>query len=204
MTLTRHLIVLLPMTLFGCDAVTGGTGGTGGNGGNGGGLLGGGYNSGIDFPSTGFPARDADETYTGDLSDGSTISLGWAESNYCWVATENVNFDGSHVFHEFDQPIGEDLYFLLTPDSGVDVSIYSIQFGAGGLQTPPDITSSPFDCIATYDQTNDSNPGQAEAHFVLNYRAFDVLLGIAGAGASTSGGYTLEVWREAGTVFDQE
>ena len=148
------------------------------------------------------PAGDPDHVITGDLSEGSVIDIGFAESNYCWPATEDVNFNGSHVFYEFTQDSTTDLLFRVEPDNGVDVSIYYIQ-SDGGFQTPPEV-ASPWECDARYDATNDNNPGQAEVLNATRYNPYNVTVGVAGANGATSGGYTLQVWEVYGEPFDQE
>ena len=135
----------------------------------------------------------------GDLSEGQAMDLGWAASNYCWPATENVNFDGNHVLETFTQPTGLDIYLRVVPDRDVDVSLYAIQDGSSSV--PPDI-SGVFSCDAMSDQTNDSNPGQAEVLYMVNYVDFSLTVGVAGINGATSGGYTLQIWEVEGANFD--
>lgn len=59
--------------------------------------------------------------YGHDLADGEVIDLTWAEdsSTACWVATENQNFSGSHVFFGMTQPADSYLTVAVTPEAGL-------------------------------------------------------------------------------------
>ncbi len=203
-----HLPLVVLFATLACTTGDGdGDGDTNGNGnGNeGGGEVPASYNSNSAWPSTGFPDRVPDETLSGDISNGSVIDISWAatgESNYCWVATENENFDGAHTFHELDQPAGTDIFLLLEPTSDqVDLSMYTMQFD-GTLSTPPNLSSPPWSCDTVFDQEADDNPGQAEAIYLPNYTDFEVLVGVTGTDGDSQGEYTLKVWYVAGNEHD--
>lgn len=127
------------------------------------------------------------------LSDGSPIALDWAtESDVaCFPGTENLNFDGSHVFFWFAQPESSLLTVTATPDAGVDSSVYVIQSAGGRYEVPPDVVAA-VACEAGYDAQNDSNPGEADAATVTaTTTGYDILIGVAGAGGTTAGAVTL-------------
>lgn len=146
------------------------------------------------------PTRAPDLVVRSNLSEGGTLALRWAEQNYCWPATENVNFNGNHVFFEESQARGTDLYIRAAPADGVDVSLYAIQ-SAGDFQTPPEV-SSVWECDAMYDQQGDRNPGVAEVLYMANFNPFSVTIGVAGANNATSGAFELQIWREDGVNHD--
>lgn len=127
-----------------------------------------------------------------NLGSGSTIDLDWADESdvACFPGTENLNFDGNHVFFWFAQPESSVLTVTATPESGVDSSVYVIQ-SANRYEVPPDVVSA-VSCEAGYDAQTDSNPGEAdEAVVTATTNPYDVLIGVAGAGGITSGSVTL-------------
>lgn len=136
---------------------------------------------------------EAPGTFEGDVANGLGIDLAWAadSSVACWPTTEDANFNGNHVFFRLSQPEQSVLRATLEPDSGVDLSLYLLQFGQGSEQLPPAVSQA-VSCEAGYDQTNDNNPGQAEdAALTATTNAYDVIIGVAGAGGTTDGGFRL-------------
>ena len=142
------------------------------------------------------PDRAADDTYSGDLSEGATMELSWASQAdvACWAGSEDVNFSGSHVIYEFAQGADEVFYARVTPDSAdLDLSLWAIQTGTTSDATPPDLPSA-VSCDSSYDAQGDSNPGASEAILLTPYNDYRVLVGVAGAGGAASGAFTLEIW----------
>lgn len=131
----------------------------------------------------------------GSIASGAAIDLAWAadSSVACWPTTEDLNFDGHHVFYRLRQPEQSLLSVTLQPDDGVDLSLYLLQFGVGAEQLPPNVSQA-VSCEAGYDQTRDRNPGAAEdARLTATTNAYDVLIGVAGANGATTGGFELTV-----------
>lgn len=127
-----------------------------------------------------------------DLAAGSTIGLDWADESAvaCFPGTENLNFDGSHVFYWFAQPENSILTVTATPEDGVDSSVYAIQ-SADRYEVPPDVVAA-VSCESGYDAQTDSNPGEADSvQLTATTNSYDVLIGVAGAGGTTSGTVTL-------------
>ena len=151
------------------------------------------------------PLGEPDETISGDLADGAAMNLGWADDSplFCWVATENMNFDGNHVLFEGIEKQGSgNVVIAVDPDSGVDVSIYTLEFLPANVQTPPDVTSATR-CEAGFDQQNDSNPGDTEyIGPLIGYSDRVITLGVAGADGATSGAFTVSIWRLEGGLID--
>lgn len=138
--------------------------------------------------------------YGHDLSEGELIDLDWADNSdvACWVETENMNFDGNHVFFALTQPIGDYLTVAATPDPGLDLSIYAMQMTTDLFEVPPSDTLDVFSCEAGFDWVHDANPGEVE---YVNLSPRDdqdvhVLIGVAGANGETSGGFELELYSE--------
>ena len=149
------------------------------------------------------PTRDPDETFAGDLSTGTEIDLDWADENpfFCWPGTENVNFTGAHVFFTRSKEGSGDYVIKATPDAGVDISLYTLEFN-DEVQTPPDVTSTTR-CEASYDADGDSNPGGWESVELFGFADNAVLIGVAGANGQDSGAFTVEVWQDSAEGFDE-
>ncbi|MBO86805.1 MAG: hypothetical protein CL927_15750 [Deltaproteobacteria bacterium] len=128
------------------------------------------------------------------LGSGAAIDLDWADESdvACFPGTENLNFDGNHVFFWFAQPESSILTVTATPKSGVDSSVYVIQ-SANRYEVPPGVVSA-VACEAGYDAQTDSNPGEADDAIVTaTTNPYDILIGVAGAGGTTSGAVTLSL-----------
>ena len=135
------------------------------------------------------------ETIVVDLSDGQAIDLDWADESdvACFPGTENLNFDGNHVFFWYAQPEGSVLTVSIQPDDDVDASVYAIQSAGERYEVPPDVVSA-VSCESGYDAQTDSNPGEAESvQLTATTVGYDVLIGVAGAGGTTSGTVTLSL-----------
>ncbi|MBL8618923.1 MAG: hypothetical protein JNM72_25150 [Deltaproteobacteria bacterium] len=138
---------------------------------------------------------EAPGTFAGDIANGLSIDLAWAadSSVACWPTTEDVNFDGNHVFFRLSQPEQSVLRASLRPTDGADLSLYLLQFGEGSEQLPPAVSQA-VTCEAGYDQTNDSNPGDSEeAAVTATTNAYDVIIGVAGAGGLDAGAFSLQL-----------
>lgn len=148
---------------------------------------------------------DPDEVIAGDLADGSAIDIGWADNSEvaCFPGTENVNFSGNTVLYTGVSKGGSgNVVIQVDPDSGVDVSLYVLEFAPGSEQIPPDVTSASR-CEAGFDAQNDSNPGDAEVVGpLIGYIDRTMVIGVAGANGATSGAYTLGIWRMDGGIMD--
>lgn len=147
----------------------------------------------------GWPASvtriEAGEEVEGDLATGELVDLDWADQSNvaCFPGTEFLNFEGNHVFYAVEQPEGSVLSVTVTPDSDVDVSVYMLQYGGGSRYVPPEVPSA-VTCEAGFDQTNDSNPGEAEsASVTATTNPYTVLIGVAGPAGVTAGAFRLQV-----------
>jgi len=148
-----------------------------------------------DWPVHVCPITDG-SPISADLASGRVLEhLEWADESdvACFPGTENTNFEGAHLLYWIDQPESTTLTATASPDSGVDVSVYILQMGTTLFQVPPDV-SSVVSCEAGFDQTGDSNPGEAETTSVIaTTNPYNVLIGVAGAAGVESGGFTLSV-----------
>ena len=137
---------------------------------------------------------NANATISGDLSDGEIIDLSFASSSQiaCWPTTEDMNFSGNHVFYATYLPEHSKIVATVTPEPGVDVSLYMYSIATTSHYLPEELPSA--SCEAAYDQINDSNPGESEStDIVAINNPYNVVIGVAGAEGYTSGGYTLRL-----------
>lgn len=137
----------------------------------------------------------------GDLSKGGVIDLAFAakSSMACWPATENANFSGNHVLYSLSLPKQTEMTITATPDSSsTDLSVYAYTVGATGTAALPPDVSSAVSCEAGYDQRTDHNPGVAETlKLIATTNPYQVIVGVAGAGATKSGTFKLKATTKA-------
>ena len=140
---------------------------------------------------------EVDGVYEHNLNEGATMDLAWASvgTTACWPETENLNFNGNHLYFGMVQPANTLLTVVITPEPTVDLSLYTMQQGRDEWQVPPDVIHSPLSCDASYDYQHENNPGDLEFVEVMG-RAYDtnVLIGVAGAAGITEGNFTLEIF----------
>jgi hypothetical protein len=186
--------LLIPLT-FGCTDKTGDTGDSGTSAGGTGGAAADCASDSEDWPDN-VCHITADASVSDDLANGAVLAhLDWADQSdvACFPATENLNFGGAHLLYWIDQPEDTTLTATVSPDSGVDVSVYVLQMGTTRFEVPPDVVSV-VSCEAGFDQTNDSNPGETEsASVIATTNPYNVLIGVAGADGHTTGGFVLDI-----------
>jgi hypothetical protein len=144
------------------------------------------------------PERPADRSWEGKLEDGKAMSLDWATGTNvgCWPATENRNFDGHHVLTSEVYGPDMDVFVRVTPQDGVDVSLYTLRIAPKDEHLPPTIYRA--SCQASYDRKGDHNPGVSEGVQVRGSHEYRIVVGVAGAAGAKTGGYRVEVWDESG------
>ncbi len=150
--------------------------------------------SGSGWPGNAEPITVGD-VLSRDLSCGESVDLDWASDSSvaCFPDTEFTNFDGKHQFFSYRQPENSLLTVFVEPDDGVDVSVYVIQSAGDRYEVPPDVTAA-ISCECAYDAQTDSNPGETEDVTVTaTTNGYDVLIGVAGAGGQSSGGFKVSL-----------
>lgn len=138
-------------------------------------------------------------TVKGNLNQGSTLNLGWAtkSSVACFPSVQNKHFDGKHVMYTVDLPAKSVLKIQAKPkDAKTDVSLWAYSVGTTNNTLPPSI-SSVVSCEASYGSRSLSkpfNPGKTES-VELNAinNPYRVVIGVAGAKKTGSGGFTLKM-----------
>ncbi|MBW2255661.1 MAG: hypothetical protein JRI25_13815 [Deltaproteobacteria bacterium] len=152
------------------------------------------------------PFRAPDQTFMGSLVEGTELTtdddLAWANSGSlaCWTTLENPYFFGKHVWHDFDQGDGRDIYLRMVPNDGTDLSLYGAQRSVGGSSVPPDLLlSGTGEC--SYIRGTRPNPGQPEVLCMPGFPgyAYSLLIGVAGAHGEVDASYQLQIWDEPPT-----
>lgn len=137
-----------------------------------------------------------DQTFTDNLSDGeilSDLSWAWNSSMACFVATVEDQYEGNHVFYQFDLPEQSTLDIYLTPDDpNAEIALYGYSKGVNSTDIPPNISSC-VSCEA--DPSNTNFPTTGDRHIYLNAitNPYSIIIGVAGSNGTTSGGYTIEI-----------
>jgi len=144
------------------------------------------------------PERAPDETWAGDLSDGATMDLDWADDSSvaCFIGTENKNFSGNHVLYDRIAGPGMNVFFRVTPSPDLDVSLYAMRLGENDTSWPPDVINAP--CESSYDAQYDNNPGWSEAVELSGSGTYRIVVGVAGANGAADGAFTVDYWDESG------
>lgn len=139
----------------------------------------------------------------GDLKNGKVIDLAWAakSSVACFPATENVNFSGNHVQFATQIPKQSEMVITVVPDDPkTDISVYAYQIGSTNFTSVAPSLSSATSCEAGYDAKNDNNPGKEEkVRLNATTNPYNVVIGVAGAKGTASGGFTLKVELKSST-----
>jgi hypothetical protein len=133
---------------------------------------------------------------SGNLSSGACINLDFAsDSNVaCFPATQNDKFNGNVVFYALDElmPPNSVLTVTVDPAAGVDVSLFGLQTGTSNFFVPPYVPSGICESSLSYGLPNPNQP-----EYITFYNptgnSYNILFGVAGADAATSGAYDINV-----------
>jgi len=106
-------------------------------------------------------------------------------------------FDGNHVFYALDEPMRPNSRLRITADpvqNRTDVSLYAYMLGENQCYVPPAV-GGVVSCEASHARFNMTNPGSPESVTLDNPTGnfYNVFVGVAGAGGSTNGAFTLTV-----------
>ncbi len=153
------------------------------------------------------PANANSGQIDGDIKDGKTIALGWAErsSVACFPGTRFEMFNGNHVFYRIPMPAGSRITITLTPKDGAAVNLYALRQGAAETAAPPNISSA-ISCEAKYPiyanlgggrTVSNKDDGTRKIEFISVGSPYSILIGVAGAKGLTEGSFSLGVKIEA-------
>ncbi len=149
------------------------------------------------------PANANSGQINGDIKDGKTIALGWAErsSVACFPGTRFEMFNGNHVFYRIPMPAGSRITITLAPKDGAAVNLYALRQGAAETAAPPNISSA-ISCEAKYPiyanlgggrTVSNKDDGTRKIEFISVGSPYSILIGVAGAKGLTEGGFSLGV-----------
>ncbi|MEZ5042158.1 MAG: hypothetical protein R2828_19835 [Saprospiraceae bacterium] len=145
-------------------------------------------------------AQNMTTSFEGNLEQGATMPLRWAENSSvaCFPGTRFIEFQGNHVFYRMTMPAYSDLKITVKPKDGKSrINLYALRLGLNNMSLPPDISSA-ISCEAAYPlyagtpNFNIAAEDQSVSYISVN-KAYQILIGVAGAKGFTSGDYILEV-----------
>jgi hypothetical protein len=149
------------------------------------------------------PANVNSGQVDGNIKDGKTIALGWAErsSVACFPGTRFEMFNGNHVLYRVAMPAGSRITVTLTPKDGAAVNLYALRQGAAERTAPPSITSA-ISCEAKYPiyanlptgrTVANKDDGTRKIEFISVGAPYSILIGVAGAKGLKEGAFSLGV-----------
>ncbi len=122
--------------------------------------------------------------------------LDWVWEQFCDVTPQAVYYEGNHTLLAFDQPEYSLQVVTVTPDPGVEVTLWGYAQGLGNYRVPPAASGIACEVSHPTDRLNrPTNPGQAETiEFYAFNNAYNNLIGISGFGPDgQAGGFTVTV-----------
>ncbi len=140
----------------------------------------------------------------GDLAKGKVLcsqAFAWSSQIACYPATQAVHFAGKQRFYAVEGGLGpgEQVEITVTPDPGVDVSLYGYWTGSNSFQVPPKVAATGA-CEASHAKTltGAGNPGVPESIQFQNpgKNAYNLFFAVAGhQDQTTAGTYSVHVRR---------
>ena len=137
---------------------------------------------------------------TGNLADGATMPIRWAESSQvaCFPGTRFVEFQGNHVLYRMVMPAYSELKITVTPkDRKNRTNIYALRLGANNYDLPPNISSA-ISCEAGYPlyagNPNLRAPAQPQSvEYISVNKPYNIVIGVAGAKDVLAGEFELKI-----------
>ena len=138
-------------------------------------------------------------TVDGTLNSGVKLtdySWAWSSANACFVEPQKSKYTGNHVFYVTDLPPRSILTVTVRPKkSGVNMSLYGYQIGAGKTILPEDLQSC-VTCEADhkwdYPKRGKTQGDERTISFNATTNSYSVVIGVTGANGLTEGDFTLE------------
>ena len=133
--------------------------------------------------------EDGAASFTGDLSEGSCVNLGFASNSSvaCFPATMDSYFDGNNVFYAIKDPIpaGLAVDISVTATGGEDIAFYAYAIGTNSFYVPPYVPNTVACEYQHRDRAGDS------VHFENVNHPYNYFIAVAGEG--TSGGFQVNL-----------
>jgi hypothetical protein len=137
----------------------------------------------------------------GDLAKGAPmadLSWAWSSSNACFPSTQSSKFKGHHVFFALTMPTQCEMKISVTPtDPSADLSVYAYRLTNSEYLLVPDLRSC-ITCEADHKwDGNWKNRVQTSERRVSMQNPgkdmYNILIGVSGPAAATSGTFDLKV-----------
>jgi len=125
------------------------------------------------------------------LSTGESLDLAWAQQSAvaCFPANQDDLFSGLHRFFSVQQAADQGLAIVLEPESGVDLSLYTVQVSTQFFGVPPDIQTA-ISC----DVSLKAGAGEIETLSLWGpNNPYNVIVGVAGVQDQNTGRFLLRI-----------
>jgi hypothetical protein len=145
-----------------------------------------------------------------NLDVGATMcDLDWVSEQFCDVMTQAVYYEGHHVMFSFDQPESSLQVVRVTPDPGVEVTLWGYAQGTSNFTVPP--AASGIACEVSHPTDGlerPTNPGESESiEFYAFGNPYHNLIGVSGFSEDgQEGGFTVTVdqYLSAGDACEED
>lgn len=152
------------------------------------------------------PANSTVREVTGNINAGQILSsLRWAEQSNvaCFPGTRFEMFTGNHVFYRIAMPAASSLKVTVTPKDNAQISLYALRQGTRPTDqgVPPNVSAA-ISCEASYPiyanlpggkTVRNKDNGTRSIEYISVGSAYSILIGVAGANASTEGQFTMNI-----------
>ena len=139
-------------------------------------------------------------TVQGSLGSGvklKRLDWAWMSSNACFPGTQAARFTGNHVLYVVDLPPRSIMNITVKPkNDGTNLSLYGYQIGVGKVILPEDLqycVTCEADHERQYLMRGEVRTSTRKMRFNSIGNGYQVVIGVAGAGNTTTGDYTLEI-----------
>lgn len=140
---------------------------------------------------------------TGNIKDGTKLSLRWAERSpvACYPGTRFEMFSGNHVFYRITLPAASAMKITVTPKEGKAINLYALRQGMRRQSVPPNVTSA-ISCEASYPiyanvsktrRVRNKDDGIRKVEYISVRSPYSILIGVAGAEGLTEGDFKLKI-----------
>ena len=149
------------------------------------------------------PANSNVGEISGNIKDGTTINLRWAENSSvaCFPGTRFEMFNGNHVFYRVSLPAASSMKITVVPSSSAAINLYALRQGAADTNAPPNISSA-ISCEASYPiyanlgggrQVKNKDDGTRKVEYISVNSPYSILIGVAGANGLKEGDFKLKI-----------
>lgn len=157
----------------------------------------------VKVTSLNLPENSSSGEISGNIKEGQTIDLRWAErsSVACFPGTRFEMFSGNHVFYRVAMPAASSMKVTVIPSDKKAINLYALRQGANSQDAPPNISSA-ISCEASYPiyanlgggkTVKNKDDGTRKVEYISVNSPYSILIGVAGANGLMEGDFTLRV-----------